>query len=286
LGSGRSEKTVDRNEDEIRQRVAECYGRAAAGESGCCDSPSQADDGVAGLPPEATVNSYGCGSPVAFSKLQPGDVVVDLGCGAGLDLLLAARRVGPTGRVIGVDMTDAMLERARTNIAVVGLDNIDLRQGIIENLPIASRSADWVISNCVINLSPNKAQVVEEIARVLKPGGYTRIADVVAEDVPDWIRQSDDLYDSCVAGAISEADYVAGLRNAGLTDVFVRDRYVYDRQQLGSIASGPLASGTQGDRAAEALVGRVWSVYISATKPLQRAKGMALDNDTNEEVAT
>jgi SAM-dependent methyltransferase len=198
--------------------------------------------------------------------MQPGDVVLDLGCGTGLDLLLAAKKVGPKGRVVGVDMTAAMLDRARATVTEAGLHNVHLRKGIIEDLPVGDQSVDWVMSNCVINLSPNKLRVFDEIARVLKPGGRMRVADIVAEDLPDWIRRRDDLYNACVAGAISEADYVVGLRRAGLTDVSVGNRYVYDKQQLGSLIVGEAASSTEANLLADALVGRVWSLSISAGK--------------------
>ena len=225
---------------------------------------------VAGLPADAAMRSCGCGLPVSVSDLVSGDIVLDLGCGAGLDLLLAAGRVGPKGRVIGVDMTDAMVERARANVTAAGVGNVEVRRGFIEDLPVDDESVDWVISNCVINLSPSKPRVFTEIARVLKPGGRVEVADIVAEDLPEWIRHRDDLYDSCVAGAISEAAYVAGLRAAGLIDVSVGGRYVYDRNQLGGIASGALASCTETTQVVDAVVGRVWSVHFSACKPRHR----------------
>jgi SAM-dependent methyltransferase len=236
---------------------------------------------LAGLSANASVDACGCGSPVAASDMQPGDVVLDLGCGTGLDLLLAAKKVGPKGRVVGVDMTAAMLDRARATVTEAGLHNVHLRKGIIEDLPVGDQSVDWVISNCVINLSRNKLRVFDEIARVLKPGGRMRVADIVAEDLPDWIRRRDDLYNACVAGAISEADYVVGLRRAGLTDVSVGNRYVYDKQQLGSLIVGEAASSTEANLVADALVGRVWSLSISAGK--KRNEGTLL-MITNEEV--
>jgi SAM-dependent methyltransferase len=273
---------VDRDEDAIRKRVAESYGRIADAEPDCCQRRSQdttvhlfAYDSqeVVELPAAAVMRSCGCGNPASVSDLQLADVVLDLGCGAGIDLLLTARKVGPEGRVIGVDMTDAMVEQARANVAAAGLSNVDVRRGFIEALPVATESVDWVISNCVINLSPNKPRVFAEIARVLKPGGRLRIADIVAEDLPEWVRSSNGLYDSCVAGTISEAEYVAGLRAAGLTRVSVGGRFVYDRQQLYGIATGALASSAEANRVADALVGRVWSVYFSASKPTQRTRG-------------
>jgi SAM-dependent methyltransferase len=154
---------------------------------------------------------------------------VDLGSGAGLDLLLAARRVGPEGKVIGVDMTDDMLARARDTVTKAGLSHlIDVRKGLIEDLPIASGTVDWVISNCVINLSPEKDRVFAEIARVLKPGGAMLVSDIVADNVPAWFRNIPGMLEGCVGGAIGEDEYLAGLRKAGLEAVEVRGRLVYD----------------------------------------------------------
>lgn len=261
---------------DVRRRVAGSYERILTGEQGpaCCDRPADRmqvmgyeTSELASLPIDALANTLGCGSPVMFSDLAPGDVVLDLGCGAGIDLLIAAAKVGPTGLVIGVDMTDAMIARARANIAAAGLVNIEVRKGIIEELPVADGSVDWVISNCAINLSPEESRVFAEIARVLKPGGRMRVADVVAEVLPDWIRHSDVLYDSCIAGAITEEDYVAGLRDAGLSDVSVGGRHVCDRDELVGLAADVPSSSADADRVADAVVGRVWSVYFSASKP-------------------
>ena len=225
--------------DDQRRSVSEDYARAVTSPAeGCCCSPTPkgvvaklagyTDDEVAVLPPEAVVNSFGCGNPLAFSEVRPGDVVLDLGSGAGIDLLLAAKKVGQNGRVIGVDMTDAMIAKAQENIAAAGLTNVEVRKGIIEELPVEDASVDWVISNCVINLSPEKARVFAEIARVLRPGGRMLVSDIVAEDLPPEISGNRHLYSSCLAGAISEPAYLDGLRQAGLVEVQVRDRLVYD----------------------------------------------------------
>ncbi len=219
------------------------------------------------LPADAVANAFGCDSPVALTHLAPGDVLLDLGCGAGIDLLLAAAKVGPTGRVIGIDLADAMVERARANVAAAGLANAEVRKGAMEDVPVADTSVDWVISNCAINLSPDKGRVFSEVARVLRPGGGLRVADVVAEASPEWLEHSHVLCCSAIAGIISEADYVAGLRNAGLTDVTVGGRYVYDRDQLAEIVAHPQASPADVDRVAGVLVGRVWSACFSAAKP-------------------
>jgi SAM-dependent methyltransferase len=229
--------------DGIRRNVSEDYAKAVtAPGSGCCAGPvpkgviaklaGYTDDEVAALPEEAVTNSFGCGNPLAFSAVEPGQVVLDLGSGAGIDLLLAAKKVGARGKVIGIDMTDEMIAKARENIEAAGLTNVDVRKGVIEELPVESNSVDWVISNCVINLSPEKPRVFAEIARVLRSGGTMLVSDVVAEDLPAEISESRQLYSSCLAGAISEAAYLDGLREAGLTEVEVVDRLVYDAAQV------------------------------------------------------
>ncbi len=229
----------------IRESVSRAYADAVTRGSSCCgtqtacgptaekaESIGYSAAELASVPSEATGTTFGCGNPTALTEIAPGDVVLDLGSGAGLDLILAARRVGPTGRVIGVDMTDEMIERARKNVAAAGLSNVEIRKGIIEELPVETGSVDWIISNCVLNLSPEKPRVFAEVARVLKPGGRMLVSDIVAEEMPDWAKQSISLYVSCLSGAIAEADYLGGLRAAGLADVEVRDRFVYDAESL------------------------------------------------------
>ncbi len=242
------------NHNDIRESVSTAYARAISdttGTSTCCGGGSCATATLAGyeqqslsaLPASAVNASFGCGDPLAFAEVEPGDTVVDLGCGAGLDMLLAARRVGPTGRVIGIDMTAEMIDRARANIAEARLDNVEVRHGLIEALPVDDASVDWVISNCVINLSPEKDRVFAEIARVLKPGGRMLVSDMVVENLPPELRDNEALYHGCIGGAISEADYTEGLRRAGLTDVEVRKRYTYDSEQLTYL----LGEGLHGD---------------------------------------
>ncbi len=267
---------------EVSKNYAEAVSRPATG--GCCGGPptqkgavvalaGYAKDQLVGVPDEAVVNSFGCGNPVALAGLSPGDVVLDLGSGAGIDLFLAAAKVGPTGHVIGVDMTEAMLAKARENIRAGNYTNVEVRKGIIEELPVESSSVDWVISNCVINLSPEKPRVFAEIARVLKPGGRMLVSDIVAETLSDEVRGSSALYSSCIAGAISEDEYLAGLRAAGLVDVEVRARLVYDADQLEGIASseseGACGCGMgKGELMAFArgLAGKVWSAKVYARK--------------------
>ncbi|MHC4957555.1 MAG: methyltransferase domain-containing protein [Planctomycetota bacterium] len=199
----------------IRDKVSVAYTEAIETKGGCC-APSDAP----GVP------SFGCGNPLAFGDVQPGETVLDLGSGAGHDLLAAAEAAGPDGKVIGVDMTDAMLEAAREFTR--GHENIELRKGIIEEMPVEDASVDWVISNCVINLSPEKDRVFGEIFRVLRPGGRFSISDIVAENMPEHLKNDDKAYSACVSGAIPEAEYLAGLRDTGLVDVEVAERFPFD----------------------------------------------------------
>jgi len=279
--------------EDIRRSVSQDYARALEAGSGCgCCGAAPVQKGIAAklagyteqelssLPDDAVVNSFGCGNPLSFSDVGEGQTVLDLGSGAGIDLILAAGRVGPEGRVIGVDMTDEMIARARGNIAASGFSNIEVRRGLIEDLPVESGSVDWVISNCVINLSPEKPRVFGEIARVLKKGGTMVVSDMVAEDLPKDILESAALYSSCIAGAVSEKEYLAGLREAGLTDVEVLGRIVFDGAQMKDMVESELklASGAgQGccgtcgcagaDGVADRLAGKVWSLKVRARKP-------------------
>ena len=279
--------------DKVRKSVTNHYARVVSSPSGeCCCGIETGQKGIAAglagysreeleaLPPEAVINSFGCGNPLAFSEIEEGNVVLDLGSGAGIDILLAGKKVGPGGRAIGIDMTDEMIEKARANIAASGLRNVEVRKGLIEELPVESGSVDWVVSNCVINLSPEKSRVFAEIARVLKPGGRMMVSDIVVEELPTRLRKSEALYGSCIVGAISEGEYLAGLRDAGLADVEVRERLVYDFAQLKALVSSELASeaqtftccgGVSGekvvDETLESLSGKVWSARVYAQKP-------------------
>lgn len=276
--------------DEIRQSVSKFYGKEVASPTGgCCCGDSVIPKGVAAkiagyskdeldsLPPDAVANSFGCGNPLAFSSVKEGDVVLDLGSGAGIDILLAAKKVGPKGRAIGIDMTDEMIAKAKANILAAGLTNAEVRKGIIEQLPVEDASVDWVVSNCVINLSPEKHKVFAEIARVLKPGGKMLVSDIVVENLPDWARESELLYGSCVAGAISETEYLAGLRAAGLVDTEVHERLVYNFVQLKAVIEseipksdccGLTLDNSVVDQIASSLESKIWSAKIYASKPL------------------
>ena len=237
---------MDRKPEEVRSEVSNRYSEAVASppKSGCCgseparkgsfvDLAGYSGEEVTSLPESAVVDSFGCGNPVAFSGLKQGDVVLDLGSGAGIDLILAARKVGPSGRVIGVDMTDEVIARANANTRAENLTNVEVRKRIIENLPVESASVDWILSNCVINLSPEKPKVFREIARVLKPGGQMLVSDIVANDLPkEIIADAASLCILCCGG--HQRRTVLGWAAVGLTEVAVRGRIVYDFNQLES----------------------------------------------------
>lgn len=285
---------MSEKKDEIRKTVSETYGEAVTRPSDCgcgpCCVPVQkgvvaklagyTSEELTALPPDAVVNSFGCGNPLAFSEVKEGEVVLDLGSGAGIDILLAAKKVGPTGRAIGVDMTGEMIERAKENIAASGLDNVEVRQGLIEKMPVDDASVDWVISNCVINLSPEKEKVFAEIARVLKPGGRMLVSDMVVEEMPAWLRGLKELYGACISGAISEGEYLDGLEKAGLESVEVRERIVYETSQLVDFIQSEVVPGAEEARetlgrfasekvvrrAASDLEGKVASIQVYARK--------------------
>lgn len=285
----------NRESDKIRSAVSKDYAKAVKTSTGCCcGSGASTGHGAVipkgvvaklagygaaeleGLPEDAIVNSFGCGNPLAFSGVKEGQTVLDLGSGAGIDLLIASKKVGPGGRVIGVEMTDEMIERSRKNIAAAGAENIEVRKGIIEELPVESNSVDWVISNCVINLSPEKERVFSEIARVLRSGGVMLVSDIVASELPAAIREEPKLYSSCISGAVSEEAYLEGIRKAGLVEATVKDRLVYDKTQLRGFLESELQEGTGkrtrvGNESAAAwaqkLEGLIWSVKVFARKP-------------------
>lgn len=202
-------------------RVAESAGEAPDRASAQSRAVGYAQAQLDLVPAEANLG-VGCGNPTAIDELRAGEVVVDLGSGAGMDVFLAARAVGPTGRVIGVDMTDAMLERARANAAKLGLANVEFRKGLIESLPLDDASVDVVLSNCVINLSPEKQRVWDEAYRVLRPGGRALVSDVVLEhELPPAVRKSAEALVGCVAGASLRPEYLATIARAGFREVEV-----------------------------------------------------------------
>lgn len=213
---------------------ASCCSPAAPAENSCCGEESLAQDDVvisriadlyrnadiSDLPATVTEVAFGCGNPTAIAALEPGQVVLDLGSGGGIDCFLAAKMVGPAGRVIGVDMTPEMIRLARKNAEKVGASNVEFRLGEIENLPVADESVDVIISNCVINLSPDKPRVFREAFRVLKPGGRLQVSDIVwTRPVPEEIRSDMEKWAGCIAGALLESEYLDHIRAAGFVDV-------------------------------------------------------------------
>lgn len=251
-----------------------CCGPSPAGlmKGGMAKVAGYGVEELAGLPADAVQNAFGCGNPLAFAGVQPGQVVLDIGSGAGIDCLIAAEKVGPAGRIIGLDMTPEMIERGWQNAREAGATNVEFRLGDAENMPVEEASVDWVISNCVINLSPDKSAVFREIARVLKPGGRISISDIVAEDLPAAIRESRDAWTGCLAGAIGEREYLEGLKSAGLRDVRVTDRIVYQAGQLeGLFASSCCGisadAGYDASTLAGSAAGKIWSARFEGLKP-------------------
>lgn len=270
------------SEEEIKSQVRQRYASLVQdGASSCCGpAPEEGMKGVlvklAGysgeelgtVPDDSVQNSFGCGNPTAFAGVREGQTVLDIGSGTGIDCFLAARKVGSEGRVIGLDMTPEMIAKARENARKAGLDNVEFRLGDAESMPVEDSSVDWIISNCVINLSPDKPKVFREIARVLRPGGQISISDIVlAEQLPESVERDVRSWTGCVTGAISEAEYLKGLRDAGLTDVTVEDRLVYEAATLSGLLGGCGEGAEVLDPRAEALSGKVWSAMIRGRKP-------------------
>ena len=242
-----------------------CCGPAACGCSDPITSNLYSDAETGGLPSEAVAASLGCGNPTALIDLRPGETVLDLGSGGGIDVLLSAKRVGPSGKAYGVDMTDEMLALARENQRKAGAANVEFLKGTIEAIPLPDHSVDVVISNCVINLSSDKDAVLREAFRVLKPGGRFAVSDVVVRgDVPADIRHSMELWVGCIAGALDERDYAAKLRAAGFDDVTVEPWRVYQVEDARAFLT---ESGVDVDRLAPQVEGKFASAFIRARKP-------------------
>jgi arsenite methyltransferase len=273
-----------RTPTELQQLVRQRYGAAAAaveatGETaGCgpsCCAPGATDDPitrdlyatseVAGIPAAAVLASLGCGNPTALASLQPGEVVLDLGAGGGIDVLLSAQRVGPTGHAYGLDMTDEMLALARRNAEAAGATNVTFLKGTIEQVPLPDASVDVIISNCVINLSVDKPQVLREAFRVLKPGGRFAVSDVVVRgEVPDAVRRSMELWMGCIAGALEEQEFLRLLHEAGFVGPSIEPTRVYRAEDARAFLAD---AGLDADRVARELDGAFCSAFVRAIKP-------------------
>lgn len=262
--------------ESLKAKVKDKYGKAARGASagGCCSGgchdPNTAnlygEADAAAVPSEAIRASLGCGNPTALADLKPGQVVLDLGSGGGIDVLLSARRVAPGGWAFGLDMTDDMLAVADDNKRKSGLDNVTFLRGEIEQIPLPANSVDVVISNCVINLSGDKDQVLREAFRVLKPGGRLAVSDVVVRGtVPDSVRKSMELWVGCLGGALGDGEYVAKLAKAGFADITLEDTRVYP---VGAARACLAADGLDADVLAKDLDGTFVSAFVRATKPI------------------
>jgi SAM-dependent methyltransferase len=249
-----------------------CCGTAPASASGCCDPiTSNLYDAsqVGQIPEEALLASLGCGNPTALAKLNPGEIVLDLGSGGGIDVLLSARRVGPTGKAYGLDMTDEMLALANENKRKSGIANVEFLKGEIEHIPLPDNSVDVVISNCVINLSSDKSAVLREAFRVLKPGGRFAVSDVVTHgDIPGEVRKNILLWVGCVAGALEENEYRGALASAGFEQISLEPTRVYRVEDAREFLSG---HGIDVDAIAPQVDGKFMSAFVRAVKPASKA---------------
>jgi SAM-dependent methyltransferase len=266
--------------DAIRNAVEQRYAQAASlaltsahtsccsGTASCCDPITTGlygEQDAAAIPEEALQASLGCGNPTALAELSPGEVVLDLGSGGGIDVLLSARRVGPEGFAYGLDMTDEMLELAERHRVKSGLTNVRFLKGHIEDIPLPDNSVDVILSNCVINLSGDKDQVLREAYRVLRPGGRLAVSDIVwRRPIPDSIRHSADLWAGCIAGALLETEYIEKLTEAGFDQVSITPTRVYS---LADMASMTATGSPDLDTVCESLDGAMISAFIRARKP-------------------
>ncbi len=257
--------------DAVREHYAERIKSNASccgGGSACCSTSESAlypAELLTTLPEGESAVSYGCGDPITLASLQAGQVVLDLGSGAGLDCFFAAKKVGETGHVIGVDMTPEMIERAKSSAQRMNLTNVEFRQGYIEDLPVESNTVDVIISNCVINLSPDKSKVFAETFRVLKPGGKLAVSDIVTEGLlPEAVKQSLSAWAGCVAGAVQAGEYIGMMEAVGFTDVSVTSVF-FDKETVDSALDEMKLDVNQYPR--EAVYRAVYSAKITAYKP-------------------
>jgi arsenite methyltransferase len=272
------EALMDTIKDVVQQKYGEAAQRVRSGlnagsgcaTSACCDtdpitSNLYEESQAAAIPAEAMRASLGCGNPTALADLKPGEIVLDLGSGGGIDVLLSAKRVGPGGKAYGLDMTDDMLALARDNQQKAGLTNVEFLKGEIENIPLPDSSVDVIISNCVINLSADKDRVIGEAFRVLKPGGRFAVSDVVVRgDVPEPVRRSMELWVGCVAGALEERQYRDKLATAGFEDIDIEPTRIYRAADAKAFLDN---AGLSGDAVLGQIDGRFMSAFVRAQKP-------------------
>jgi ubiquinone/menaquinone biosynthesis C-methylase UbiE len=266
--------------DEVRTRYGAAAQRAASGETAtcscgtACSSKEMEWDPITsnlyeaaeteGIPAGALLASLGCGNPTALAELAPGETVLDLGSGGGIDVLLSARRVGPTGKAYGLDMTDEMLALARENKRKSGLANVEFLRGEIENIPLPSETVDVIISNCVINLSGDKPRVIREAHRVLNPGGRFAVSDVVLRgDLPEAVQRSIGLWTGCISGALHENEYRRLLQAAGFTDVSIEPTREYTREDVQALLD---SAGLSDEALVDQVDGKIMSAFVRATK--------------------
>lgn len=273
--------------DEIKEQVKKRYGELISGNKNSCCSTSSAgtkkdeltkilgysNEELSAIPEEAADNSYGCGNPLAFSEVKEGETVLDLGSGAGIDCFIAANKVGLRGKVIGLDMTPEMIKKAAGNAQKAEIKNVEFRLGEMENMPVDNESVDWIISNCVINLSPDKDKVFSEAYRVLKPGGKIMVSDIVTKDLPEEIQRSVAAWTGCVAGALEEKEYLGKIRNAGFTNVQIVSRFIFDKATIENFLSGCVTkfAEQESEKLKEILKnidGKIISAKIRAVKPI------------------
>jgi len=276
---------MEEDQDSIKEQVRERYAREAErvlrnpGKASCCAGASSCGDPItsnlyadhekAGLPEDAVTASLGCGNPTALAELKSGETVLDLGSGGGIDVLLSARRVGPTGKAYGLDMTDEMLALARENQRKAGVSNVEFLKGEIENIPLPDNSVDVIISNCVINLSADKGRVMSEAFRVLKPGGRFAVSDVVVRGtMPPEVQRRLELWAGCIAGALEDSDYQSKLRAAGFEQIEIEPTRVYTAADAQTI----LAGNEDLEKTAKAADGKFMSAFIRARKPAPSQK--------------
>ncbi|HEX8878799.1 MAG TPA: arsenite methyltransferase [Candidatus Acidoferrum sp.] len=268
-------------QEAVKQKYGEAAKRAASGRSACCgdgaepggcdpitkDLYTDAEKGA--LPEKAVAASLGCGNPTALAQLQAGETVLDLGSGGGIDVILSARRVGPTGKAYGLDLTDEMLALARENQKKAGVENVEFLKGEIENIPLPDNSVDVIISNCVVNLSGDKDRVLAEAFRVLKPGGRLAISDVVVRgEVPAGVRQSMELWVGCIAGALQENEYREKLARAGFASVDVEPTRVYRVEEASEFLR---AAGLDPETAGPQIAGKFIAAFLRAVKPAAKS---------------